>query len=242
MWCPYTKLSTPFYSPASLPSSPLPFPSIAPWVPPLFLRVNLSPTSPLSPSICLPVPPTHFTLFLSGYPSFTFTLSILPTLYNFTPYVSFPFVLRHSLSRYPPSSPPSASLPRPYLFSHTPHLISLCLSALLKYSELNEQWQAARALACLSAFLVEFLTDKDPRGVKTPRWLSYRAELWPCWMWITSGSSGNISLNPFCCLSSVGKMSVWKMWKQCNWHSDLMYYRYSPTADRQWLMDLRNAT
>lgn len=43
-------------------------------------------------TLCLPVPPTHFTLFLSE------TLLSLPLLYNFTPYVSIPLVLCHSLS------------------------------------------------------------------------------------------------------------------------------------------------
>lgn len=55
---------------------------------------------PVSTSARLPVPPTHFTLFLSQIllSLFTFTLSILPPVYNFTPYVSIPLVLCHSLS------------------------------------------------------------------------------------------------------------------------------------------------
>ena len=67
----------------------------------------------LSLPLCLSVPPTHFTLFLSKT-LLSFSLSpFFPPLYNFTPYVSIPLVLCHSLSI-------------PHLLFHPP-LVSLCI-------------------------------------------------------------------------------------------------------------------
>lgn len=64
-------------------------------------------------------------------PPFTFTPSILPPLYNFSPYVNIPLVLCHSLSiPHLLFHPPLASLPQPYL---SLSLISRCLSAVLEY-------------------------------------------------------------------------------------------------------------
>lgn len=84
-------------------------------------------------------------------PPFTFTLSILPPLYNFTSYVSIPLVLCHTFYT-PLSSPASVGLHQPYLSCLNLSLISLCLSALLKYSVLNKYHRAPEA-ACLAVIL-----------------------------------------------------------------------------------------
>lgn len=83
----------------------------------LSLSINLPPpsTSPPLPSVCLPVPPTHFTLLPSEKPPFTFTLSILHPLHNLTPYVSIALVLCHSRSA------PHLLLKPPLASSFLPH-------------------------------------------------------------------------------------------------------------------------
>lgn len=97
--------------------------------------INLSPPSVSSPlSGCLFHP--LISSFLSESLLSLLLPSFFPPLYNFAPYVSIPLVLCHSLSV-------------PHLFStllSSPSALSLlCLSAVLKYSEMNKQQQALSA-------------------------------------------------------------------------------------------------
>lgn len=121
---------------------PFLFTSITLPQPPSFaFHCSYSPSHSLSLSINLPPPSlfpplsacsTHSFHPLSvRNPPFTFTPSILPPLYNFSPYVNIPLVLCHSLSiPHLLFHPPLASLPQPYL---SLSLISRCLSAVLEY-------------------------------------------------------------------------------------------------------------
>lgn len=130
--------------------------------PQLSLSINLPPPS-LSPSICLPVPPTHFTLFLSET---LLSLSLSPFFPRsiISPHMSASPLFFVTHFPYPTfSSTLSVRLPRPYLSCLTPSLISLCLSALLKYSELNKQRQAPGDV-CLCVGL----------SVSLPGWVSDR--------------------------------------------------------------------
>lgn len=116
------------------------------------LSINLSPPSASSPlSVCLLVPPTNFILSVR-VPPFAFTPFILPSLYNFAPYVSIPLVLCHSLSV-------------PHLFSTLLGLISpLPFCCIKKFG--NEQ--AAAGSVCLSVLPTVFLTEGSKhRGTET---------------------------------------------------------------------------